>query len=508
MENNLQQAVDAIYELGDIVASTLGPGGRTVIINDDDETIVTKDGVTVASACDSDNPVRKAGIELVKQASRKTVEQAGDGTTTSTVLAAAIIKEGMTFINSGVNPIVIKEGIERAVEDVVTYISKTAIPVEDNLARMINVATISTNNDAELGHLLATAVHNCKDGLIKADRAEDGKTSVTYDKGITIRERGYLNPMFVNESATQTCILKNVRILITDKSIANPNEFLKICDAVATRKESLLIVATEVSAEALGFLLSNRKHLNSCVIQAPSYGFTRTRTMEDLAIATGGTFFVEVTNPLKLASYEDLGFASEVVVHRDFTSISGFDGDVSERCKSIAEQMENTKDPVDLESLKSRLSNLNGKNATIKIGGLTDAEFNETKDRVDDGLKALYSAVEEGVVPGCGIVFLRASKAIDGLIPDSNELSTGYKIVQKAIKRPFNQILENIGLTPGEYSLQSIEKVFNARTREFEDDDKTVVLDPAKVSRVALENAASIAISVLISRKVLWRKSL
>ena len=498
--------IEGLEKLVTAVESTLGPCGRIVIIKKEDKIIPTKDGVTAAKNIFLEDIQEAIGATIVTTAAEETADMAGDGTTTATILCGALVKEGSRAINIGAHPISISEGIDIGVSRVVTELKKRAIQPDKEM--LVNIATISANNDSEIGQIVAEAVIKTgKHGLVKMERSETHKTYIEYTSGFNIAERGYLNPAFIN-TVKNECVLNNVKILITDKKITNPNDIVRICEAVNQKSESLLIIAEEVSGEALGVLITNKNRLRCCAIQRPSYGFTRSHISEDIAILTGGVSFEEANIPLAKCNYEDLGSATQVVVTRDSCNIIGCEKYPEERIMYLEEQLSSMTDPIEIKSIKSRISNLAGMSAIIKIGDVTESAVAEKEYRIEDALKAVYSAEEEGIVPGGGTTYTEIADNINlvGLSPD---VALGVDLVKKAILKPMQTLVENCGMDYNEVRLtinKCIKVGFNAKTKTFENLLEAGIIDPVKVSRVALENAASAAKTIITSKAILWEQ--
>ena len=499
--NQLKDGVDA---LANAVKVTLGPKGRNVIIEKKfGAPHITKDGVTVAKEIDLEDPYQNTGAQLVKEVASKTGDDAGDGTTTATVLAQAIVAEGVKNVTAGANPMDLKRGIDKAVEKVVASIKEQAIQVDDNYDSVEQVATVSANNDELIGKLIADAVRKVsKDGVITIEEAKGTDTSIGIVEGMQF-DRGYLSPYFVTNTEKMQCEMENPYILIYDKKISNLKEFLPILEPAVQSGRPLLVIAEDVDSEALTTLVVNRlrSQLKICAVKAPGFGDRRKEMLEDIAILTGGIVISEEKGlKLEQATLEMLGSAEKITITKDDTTIVNGSGDsklIKERCEQIKSQMEASTSDYDKEKLQERLAKLSGGVAVLYVGAASEVEMKEKKDRVDDALCATRAAIEEGIVPGGGVAYIRATEALEGLKGDTNDEETGIAIIKRAIEEPLRQIVENAG-KEGAVVVQKVregkgEFGYNARFDRYEDLVKAGVVDPAKVTRVALENAASIA---------------
>ena len=497
----LKSGVD---QLADAVKVTLGPKGRNVVIEKKfGAPQITKDGVTVAKEVELEDKFENTGAQLVKSVASKTGDDAGDGTTTATILTQAIVNEGLKNVTAGANPMDLKKGIDKAVAKVVDYIKANAEQVGDNYDKIEQVATVSANNDPEIGKLLADAMRKVsKDGVITVEDSKTRDTSIGVTEGMQF-DRGYLSSYFVTDTDKMECVMDDPYILIYDKKISNLKEFLPILQPVAETGRPLLVIAEDVDSEALTTLVVNRLRgsLKICAVKAPGFGDRRKAMLEDIAILTGGVVVSEEKGlKLEQATIEMLGTAKKVTVTKDYTTIVGGKGtkeNIQDRIAQIKNEIANTKSSYDKEKLQERLAKLAGGVAVLYVGANSEVEMKEKKDRVDDALCATRAASEEGVVVGGGTTYIRAQKELEGLKGDNADEQTGINIVRRAIEEPLRQIVANAG---GEGAVV-VDKVrqgegdygYNARTGEYEDLRKAGVIDPAKVERVALENAASIA---------------
>lgn len=497
----LKNGVDA---LADAVKVTLGPKGRNVIIEKKfGAPHITKDGVTVAREVELEDPFQNMGAQLVKEVASKTGDQAGDGTTTATVLAQAIVNVGLKNVTAGANPMDLKRGIDKAVSAVVENIKSQAQEVDDDISKIENVARVSANNDEEIGRLIAEAMEKVKkEGVITVEEAKGTETSVDVVEGMQF-DRGYISPYFVTNSDKMECEMDSPYILLYDKKISNLKDMLPILEAVAQSGRPLLIIAEDVDNEALATLVVNRLRgsLKICAVKAPGFGDRRKEMLEDIAVLTGGTVVSEVKGmQLAQATINDLGTAEKVSVNKDNTTIvngAGSKDAIASRVNQIKAQIETTTSNYDKEKLQERLAKLAGGVAVLYIGAPSEVEMKEKKDRVDDALSATRAAIAEGIVPGGGVAYIRSLSVLDELKGDNDDENTGIAIIRRAIEEPMRQIMENAGVE-GAVILQKVKDGkgdfgYNARTDQFENFFETGVIDPAKVTRVALENAASIA---------------
>ncbi len=497
----LKKGVDA---LADAVKVTLGPKGRNVIIEKKfGAPHITKDGVTVAREVELEDPFQNMGAQLVKEVASKTGDQAGDGTTTATVLAQAIVNTGLKNVTAGANPMDLKRGIDKAVSKVVDTLKGMSEEVDDDMEKIENVARVSANNDEEIGRLIAEAMRKVKkEGVITVEEAKGTETSVDIVEGMQF-DRGYISPYFVTNAEKMECDMESPYILLYDKKISNLKDMLPILESAAQSGKPLLIIAEDVDNEALATLVVNRLRgsLKICAVKAPGFGDRRKAMLEDIAILTGGTVISEEKGmQLNQATIADLGTAEKVTVDKDNTTIvngAGSKEDIAARVAQIKGQIENTTSNYDKEKLHERLAKLAGGVAVLYIGAPSEVEMKEKKDRVDDALSATRAAIAEGIVPGGGVAYIRCLPALEELKGDNDDEETGIAIIRRAIEEPMRQIVENAGVE-GAVILQKVREGkgdygYNARTGEFEHFMATGVIDPAKVTRVALENAASIA---------------
>ncbi len=497
----LKQGVD---QLANAVKVTLGPKGRNVIIEKKfGAPQITKDGVTVAKEIELPDAFQNTGAQLVKSVASKTGDDAGDGTTTATVLAQSIVTNGLKNVAAGANPMDLKRGIDKAVAKVVEHIKSQSEKVDDNYDKIEQVATVSANNDQEIGKLIADAMKKVsKDGVITIEEAKGRETTIGVVEGMQF-DRGYLSPYFVTNTEKMECEMENPLILIYDKKISNLQEFLPILNPAAQTGRPILVIAEDVESEALTTLVVNRlrTQLKICAVKAPGFGDRRKAMLEDIAILTGGIVVSEEKGiKLEQATLEMLGTAEKVNITKDNTTIVGGKGDkqqIQDRTNQIKNEIKNTTSDYDKEKLQERLAKLSGGVAVLYVGAASEVEMKEKKDRVDDALCATRAAIEEGTIPGGGVALIRAISSLDGLKGENADETTGIKIIKRAIEEPLRQIVENAGL---EGSVV-VEKVragkgdfgYNARKDTYENLRQSGIIDPAKVCRVALENAASIA---------------
>lgn len=497
----LKQGVD---KLANAVKITLGPKGRNVVIEKKfGAPQITKDGVTVAKEIELEDAFENTGAQLVKSVASKTGDDAGDGTTTATILTQAIVSEGLKNVTAGANPMDLKRGIDKAVSAVVEYIKAHAEQVGDNYDKIEQVATVSANNDAEIGKLLADAMRKVsKNGVITIEESKSRDTNIGVVEGMQF-DRGYLSSYFVTDTDKMESVMENPYILIYEKKISNIKEFLPILQNAAESGRPLLVIAEDVDSEALTTLVVNRLRagLKICAVKAPGFGDRRKAMLEDIAILTGGVVISEEKGlKLEQATLEMLGSAEKVTVNKDYTTIvngGGQSENIQARVNQIKAEIENTTSSYDKEKLQERLAKLSGGVAVLYVGANSEVEMKEKKDRVDDALCATRAAIEEGVVAGGGITYIRALDALKGVKGVNTDEQTGINIVERAIEEPLRQIVTNAG---GEGAVV-VDKVrqgkddygYNARTDSYEDLRKEGIVDPAKVARVALENAASIA---------------
>ena len=490
--------------LANAVKVTLGPKGRNVVIDKKfGAPKITKDGVTVAKEIELDDAFENAGAQLLKSVASKTGDDAGDGTTTATVLAQSILPEGMKNVAAGANPLDVKRGIDKAVAKVVEEIKAQAEHVNGDYDKVEQVATISANNDPEIGKLIADGMRAVTvNGVITI---EDGKSSETKLKTVEGMQfdRGYLSPYFITDGEKMECVMENPYILIYDKKISNLKDFLPILEPAVQRGRPLLVIAEDVDSEALTTLVVNRlrSQLKICAVKAPGFGDRRKAMLEDIAILTGGVVVSEEKGlKLEQATIEMLGSAEKVTVNKDNTTIVNGAGDsenIQERILQIRNELANTTSSYDKEKLQERLAKLSGGVCVLEVGASSEAEQKEKKDRCDDALCATRAAIEEGIVTGGGVAYIRAQKVLEGMKGENDDETTGIAIVRRAIEEPLRQICHNAGLE-GAVIVNKVRECegdfgFNAKKEVFEDLRKAGVVDPAKVTRVALENAASVA---------------
>ena len=497
----LKRGVD---QLANAVKVTLGPKGRNVIIDKKyGAPHITKDGVTVAKEIELKDAAENLGAQLVKEVASKTGDQAGDGTTTATVLAQAIVSVGLKNVTAGANPLDLKRGIDKAVTTVVEEIKKNAVVVGNDFDKIEQVATISANNDAEIGKLIADAMRMVsKDGVITIGEAKGMDTTIDVVQGMQF-DRGYISPYFVTNTETMLAEMDKPYILIYDKKISNLKELLPVLEPAVQSGRPLLIIAEDVDSEALTALVVNRlrAQLKICAVKAPGFGDRRKEMLEDIAILTGGTVISEEKGiQLSQATIEMLGTAETISVSKENTTIVNGAGDkeaIAARIGQIKAQIAVTKSTYDKEKLQERLAKLAGGVAQLNVGAASEVEMKEKKDRVDDALSATRAAIEEGIVPGGGVMYIRAQKALEGFKGENEDEQTGIEIVRRAIEEPLRQIVSNAG----KEGAVVVDKVrngegdygYNARKDVYENLFEAGVVDPAKVTRVALENAASVA---------------
>ena len=497
----LKKGVDA---LANAVKVTLGPKGHNVIIEKKfGAPHITKDGVSVAKEVELEEAFQNMGAQLVKEVASKTGDDAGDGTTTATVLAQAIVNVGLKNVTAGANPMDLKRGIDKAVACVVENIKSQAQEVNDDMAKIESVARISANNDSEIGKLIAEAMEKVKrEGVITVEEAKGTDTTVEIVEGMQF-DRGYISPYFVTNTEKMECEMENPYILIFDKKISSLKEMLPVLEATAQSGRPLLIIAEDVDSEALATLVVNRLRgsLKICAVKAPGFGDRRKEMLEDIAVLTGGVVISEEKG-LKLESttIDMLGRAEKVTVDKENTTIVNGMGDkaaITARVAQIKAQIEKTTSDYDREKLQERLAKLAGGVAVLYIGAASEVEMKEKKDRVDDALSATRAAIAEGIVPGGGVAYIRAISSLNDLKGDNEDETTGIEIIKRAIEEPLRQIVANAGVE-GAVVVQKVKDGkgdfgYNARTGEYENFFAAGVIDPAKVTRVALENAASIA---------------
>jgi len=512
--DQLKKGIDT---LANAVKVTLGPKGRNVIIEKKfGAPHITKDGVTVAKEVELADAYQNTGAQLVKEVASKTGDDAGDGTTTATVLAQAIVAEGLKNVTAGASPMDIKRGIDKAVAKVVESIKSQAEMVGDNYDKIEQVGTVSANNDPVIGKLIADAMRKVsKDGVITIEEAKGTDTTIGVVEGMQF-DRGYLSAYFVTNTEKMECEMEKPYILIYDKKISNLKDFLPILEPAVQTGRPLLVIAEDVDSEALTTLVVNRlrSQLKICAVKAPGFGDRRKEMLEDIAVLTGGVVISEEKGlKLEQATIEMLGTADKVIVSKDNTTIvngAGAKENIKERCEQIKAQIASTKSDYDKEKLQERLAKLSGGVAVLYVGAASEVEMKEKKDRVDDALRATRAAIEEGIVAGGGVAYIRALEALEGLKGDNADETTGIDIIKRAIEEPLRQIVANAG-KEGAVVVQKVREGkadfgYNARTDVYENLHAAGVVDPAKVTRVALENAASIAGMFLTTECVIVEK--
>ncbi|MDP2302265.1 MAG: chaperonin GroEL [Ignavibacteria bacterium] len=509
----LKKGVD---KLANAVKVTLGPKGRNVILEKKfGAPTVTKDGVSVAKEIELEDPVENMGAQMVREVASKTSDVAGDGTTTATVLAQAIYREGLKNVTAGANPMDLKRGIDIAVTKVVEYLKSISKEVEGR-EEIAQVGSISANNDKSIGNLIADAMEKVgKDGVITVEEAKGTETNLEVVEGMQF-DRGYLSPYFVTDAESMEANLDDPFILIHDKKISAMKDLLPVLEKVAQKGKSLLIIAEDLEGEALATLVVNklRGTLRVAAIKAPGFGDRRKAMLEDIAVLTGGTVISEESGyKLENATIEYLGTAKKVVIDKDNTTIvegSGTSENIKKRINEIKVQIDKTTSDYDKEKLQERLAKLSGGVAVLKIGASTEVEMKEKKARVEDALHATRAAVQEGIVPGGGVAFIRAIKAIEDLKGENADQTVGIQIIKKSLEEPLRQIVNNTGLE-GSVILDKVKEGkddygFNAATEVYENLVKAGVIDPTKVARTALENAASVSALLITTEAVVYEK--
>ena len=507
----LKKGVD---ELSNAVKVTLGPKGRNVIIDKSyGSPIVTKDGVTVAKEVELKDPVENMGAQMVKEVASKTSDLAGDGTTTATVLAQAIFTTGLKNVTAGANPMDLKRGIDKAVAEVIKSLKAQTKQVGDSMEKIEQVASISANNDSFIGKMIAEAMGKVKkEGVITIEEAKGIETTVKVVEGMQF-DRGYISPYFVTDTDKMEVVYETPYILIYDKKVSVMKDLLPVLEKVVQTGRPLIIVSEDVEGEALATLVVNkiRGTLKVAAVKAPGFGDRRKEMLEDIAVLTGGTVISEEKGfKLEDATLQYLGQAEKITIDKENTTIingSGKKTDITARINQIKTQIGTTTSDYDKEKLQERLAKLAGGVAVIYVGAASEVEMKEKKDRFDDALHATRAAIEEGIIPGGGVAYLRAQKAIENLKGANEDETTGIAIIKRALEEPLRQIVENAGLE-GSVVIQRVKEGkddfgFNARTDEYENLYKAGVIDPTKVARVALENAASIASMLLTTECVL-----
>jgi len=505
-ENSRQAILRGVNQLADAVKVTLGPKGRNVVLEKKfGGPTITKDGVTVAKEIELKDPLENMGAQMVREVASKTSDVAGDGTTTATVLAQSIFREGVKAVAAGANPMALKRGIEKAVDSVVDEVKKFSKPVSGDM--IAQVGTISANGDSTIGNTIAEAMKKVgKDGVITVEEAKTMTTELSTVEGMQF-DRGYLSPYFITDPERMECVVEDPYILIHEKKISNMKDLLPLLEQIARSGKPLLVIAEEVEGEALATLVVNklRGTLNACAVKAPGFGDRRKAMLEDIAILTGGKAIMEETGiKLEGVRLDDLGKAKRVTVDKDNTTLidgAGSQKAIEGRIKQLRAQIDETTSDYDREKLQERLAKLAGGVAVIKVGAATETEMKEKKARVEDALHATRAAVEEGIVPGGGVALLRASSALENLKTEGDE-KIGVDIVRRACEDPVRNIASNGGWE----GAIVIEKIrgnkeanygFNAQTAQYEDLVKAGVIDPTKVTRSALQNASSIAALML-----------
>ena len=514
---------DGVDKLANAVTATLGPSGRNVIIEQDmGNPVSTKDGVTVAKSIELKDKVENLGAQIVKQASIKTAEQAGDGTTTSTLLAQSILSEGLDRIKQGSNAVEVKRGIDQAVKDITSFLSTETKEITDE-EQLKQVATISANNDTEVGELISTAMDKVgQDGVVTIEESKTGETYLETVEGMQFN-RGYKSPYFVTDNNSMTAVLQNPLILITDKRLNSIKELLPILEGASQQNKSLVVIADDIDGEALSTMVVNKMRgiLPIVAVKAPEFGDRKKAMLEDIAVLTGGTV-VSTEKGMRLDKFDAswLGKANKVTVNKDTTTIidaQGSEDAITQRVEEIKTQIDDTSSPYEKEKLQERLAKFMGGIAIVHVGGHTEVEMKEKKDRVDDALHATKAAIEEGILPGGGIALLKAAQWLSDSLQNTLEDDkiegdklTGYDIIVNACERPFYKILLNAGYTNDKVG-DIEERIkdeddfwfgYNPREEDFFNMFKEGIIDPTKVTRLALENAASVAGTLLITEAV------
>jgi len=509
-DDSRKKLINGVNQLADAVVTTLGPNGRNVVIqNNQGVPQSTKDGVTVARAIELEDTVENTGVQMVKQAAIKTAEQAGDGTTTSTLLAREIVNAGMRYSDKGHNVVEIKRGIDKCVKAHVEFLRDMSqnISNEDQLRQ---VATISANNDEEVGELIATAMEKVgRDGVVTIEESRTGETYLETVEGLQF-DRGFKSPYFVTNNDTMSCILKDTAILFYNGRITNIKDLLPLLENLSQQAKSLLVIAEDIDGEALATLVVNKMRgiLNVCAVKAPDFGDRRTLIMNDMATLTGGQV-VDKDKGMKLDKFDLkwLGECRTVTITKEQTTIvdgAGEEEAIEGLCTQLQSQIENSSSPFEMEKLQERLAKLTGGIAVIHVGGNTETEMREKKDRVDDALQATKAAIEEGIIPGGGVALLRSGHKVT-CSTDNADQKIGCNIMYNALRKPFEQILINAGVQDVhgiEYRVKGRSNTntgYNIKTNKFEDFLEAGIIDPTKVTRCALENAASIASTILLT---------
>lgn len=512
--NKMKKGVDT---LANAVKVTLGPKGRNVVIEKKfGAPSVTKDGVTVAKEIELEDPIENMGAQMVKEVASKTADIAGDGTTTATVLAQALISEGLKNVAAGANPMDLKRGMDKAVIAVINHLKSQSVEIGNEISKIEQVASISANNDNSIGKLIAEAmVKVTKEGVITVEEAKGTDTTVEVVEGMQF-DRGYVSPYFVTNSEKMQVDLENPYILIYDKKISTMKDILHILEKVAQSGRPLLIISEDLEGEALATLVVNklRGTLKVAAVKAPGFGDRRKEMLQDLAVLTSGTVISEEQGyKLENVDLTHLGQAAAISIDKDNTTIvdgKGEKEDITARVNQIKAQIESTTSDYDKEKLQERLAKLSGGVAVLYVGAATEVEMKEKKDRVDDALHATRAAIEEGIVPGGGVAYIRAIESLEGMVGENNDETTGIQIVRRAVEEPLRQIVINSGIE-GSIVVQKIKEGkddygFNARTEVYENLLAAGVIDPTKVTRIALENASSIAGMLLTTECVISDK--
>ncbi len=510
----LKRGVD---QLADAVKVTLGPKGRNVVIDKKfGAPTVTKDGVTVAKEVELSDPIENMGAQMVREVASKTSDVAGDGTTTATVLAQAIVREGLKNVTAGANPMDLKRGIDLAVQKIVEGLKEMTKTVGDDKEKIAQVGSISANNDHAIGELIANAMEKVgKDGVITVEEAKGTETTLDVVEGMQF-DRGYLSPYFVTDAESMEAILEDPYILIHDKKISAMKDLLPLLEKVAQSGKSILVIAEEVEGEALATLVVNklRGTLRVCSVKAPGFGDRRKAMLEDVAILTGGTVISEEKGfKLENAQLSYMGTAKRITIDKDNTTIvegAGKKEDIKKRINEIKQQIDKTTSDYDKEKLQERLAKLSGGVAVLKIGASTEVEMKEKKARVEDALHATRAAVEEGIVPGGGVAYLRCLKKLDEVKTDNDDQKIGIEIVRRSLEEPIRWIVQNAGLE-GSVVVNKVKEGkddygFNAQSEQYENLIKSGVIDPTKVTRIALENAASVAALLITTEATIVEK--
>ncbi len=516
-EDARRRLLVGVETISKAVKVTLGPKGRNVLLDKKfGAPTVTKDGVTVAKEIELEDPIENMGAQMVREVASKTSDVAGDGTTTATVLAQAIVREGMKNVTAGANPMDLKRGIDIAVAKIVEELKKISKNVGDDKQKIAQVGSISANNDKTIGDLIANAMEKVgKDGVITVEEAKGTETAVEWVEGMQF-DRGYLSPYFVTDPETMETVLENPYILIHDKKIGVMKDLLPILEKSAQTGRSILIIAEDLEGEALATLVVNklRGTLKVAAVKAPGFGDRRKAMLEDIAVLTGGTVISDEKGfKLENTQITSLGTAKTITIDKDNTTIvegAGKKDDIKKRINEIKSQIDKTTSDYDREKLQERLAKLSGGVAVLKVGAATEVEMKEKKARVEDALHATRAAVEEGIVPGGGVAYLRVQSKLDGLKVENEDQQIGIEIIRKAIEEPLRTIVTNAGLE-GAVVLQRVKEGkddfgFNAQTEKYENLIATGVIDPTKVSRIALENAASVAGLMLTTEATIVEK--